>query len=141
MLFPAGDLGCVGGPVSGGGSLPLDGDGDVDTEDAGEDRSGLPCQVLVFSLPACLESSAARPDRAECCRFVFGAVLRRFARQAARLLVGRVFRCCAPRAAASRKLFAARLVPGAQLIRRGCAPFTVLVVRTAWPAPVPSGST
>lgn len=34
----AGDVGGVGGPVSGGGSLPLDGDGDA--EGAGEDRAG-----------------------------------------------------------------------------------------------------
>lgn len=27
--LPVGDVGCVGGPVSGGGSLPLDGDGDA----------------------------------------------------------------------------------------------------------------
>jgi hypothetical protein len=37
---PAADLGCVGGPVTGGGSLPFEGDGDVDTEGAGEDRRG-----------------------------------------------------------------------------------------------------
>ncbi|MEU1085647.1 hypothetical protein ACFYPN_12515 [Streptomyces sp. NPDC005576] len=34
------DLGCVGGPVSGGGSLPFHGIGDVDAEGAGEGRGG-----------------------------------------------------------------------------------------------------
>jgi hypothetical protein len=34
------DVGGVGGPVAGGGTLPLDGDGDVEAEQAGEDRGG-----------------------------------------------------------------------------------------------------
>jgi hypothetical protein len=37
---PAADLGGVGGPVSGGGFLPGDGDGDVDAEHVGEDGGG-----------------------------------------------------------------------------------------------------
>ncbi|MFE9476195.1 hypothetical protein ACFYOR_34905 [Streptomyces griseofuscus] len=40
VMVAAADLGCVGGPVPGGGSLPFDGDGDVDAEGAGEDGGG-----------------------------------------------------------------------------------------------------
>jgi hypothetical protein len=40
LLMASADLGGVGGPVSGGGSLPGDGDGDVDAEHAGQDRGG-----------------------------------------------------------------------------------------------------
>lgn len=38
--MPSADFGFVGGPVSGGGPLPFDSDGDVDAEGAGEDYCG-----------------------------------------------------------------------------------------------------
>lgn len=57
-LIPLADLGGVGGPVSAGGSLPFDGDGDVDAEGAGEDRGGQ----LGGELEECGRAGLCEPD-------------------------------------------------------------------------------